>query len=219
MRVHNHHNKTRCVGFAMSAAHRLLTAVLGLVLVAGTSVACGGDDEDDTRDPTATTASNSTLAANDTPDDEQDDDSDDGDDDDAGDTDDGEAPVFEPGTWTGGEIEVTVTTSAKERTITGTLLDQSGTDGLTTRLIYAKGIDTVNISISREYEAFAMSTYFEADGFDAGSSFENPCQVTYTEVSETSIAGTFRCENGDIGSFPHLDEGAATLEGSFTATR
>lgn len=202
----------------MFAAQRLLVVIASLGLVVGSSVACGGDDDDsdDGSEPAATSTADATQAPDETP---EDDDSDDGDGDN-GNGDDGEAPVFEDGAWTGGEIEVAVTTG-KERVLTAALLDTSGTDGSTTRLIYGRELDTINLSISREYEPFAVSVTVQEDGvpFRVVSAFESPCEVTYTETSETRIEGTFRCGEAEVELSLDPSEVSATLEGSFTATR
>jgi len=125
------------------------------------------------------------------------------------------APAFAEGGWTGGEAEVRITGS-DTRMISGSLITESSTDGGTTGLIYAAGIDTISISISTEYLPFDITAYQE--GFDVETSFgEPPCEVTYQEASDTRIEGTFVCEYAEIMLGPST--GPATMEGSFTATR
>lgn len=190
---------------------RMVLALAAIASLAGPAVACGGDDDDEPPQPTATATTSSAP-------DSSDDEPDEGDDDEGG-ADDAEEdgpPTFEEGDWTGGAIDVRVV-GAQERTLTATLLDTSGTDRNATRLIYADGLKTVNISISTVYEPFAMS--ISMDGFRAISAFDSPCEVTYTETEETSIAGSFRCEQAKVEMSPDGDLAPVTFEGSFTATR
>ena len=129
-----------------------------------------------------------------------------------------EAPVFAPGGWTAGEAQATVSGGASG-TLTVTLLARSSsTTGeparQTTRLTYTAGLDTLNLSISREYQPFAMSfskrpIYIQSD---------EPCEVTYTAKEEKRIEGSFRCtgvrvEQGGDDTVP------TTVEGTFFATR
>jgi hypothetical protein len=196
----------------MLTTTRAFLAVMLLALSLGAIAACGGDDDGDaepsveatTDDGGATTAPEATEPPSATEEDA----------DDEGVVDEGEAPTFEDGTWTGGEAEVNVSGS-DTRTITGTLSDESSTEGETTRLIYVNGIDTINVSISNEYLPFDMSVYQE--DFSASIPLDaEPCEVTYTEASETRIEATFRCDAElDLGG----TEGPVVLEGSLTATR
>lgn len=190
---------------------RMILAVAGLASLAGAAVACGGDDDDEPPQSTATATTPSEPGNSDGESDEEDEDEGDADDEEQG-----GVPTFEEGDWTGGAVDVRII-GAQERTLAATLLDTSGTDRDSTRLIYADGLKTVNISISKVYEPFAMS--ISMDGFRAVSAFENPCEVTYTETEETSIAGSFRCEQAKVEMAPDGDTSPVTLEGTFTATR
>ena len=194
----------------MFSLARMVLAIAGLASLASAATACGGDDDDDPPQPTAT----ATTAAE--PEDDGDDDEDADSDDDDRDDDEGGVPTFEEGAWTGGAIDVRVI-GTQERTLAATLLETSGSDRDATRLIYADGLRTVNISISTVYEPFAMSV--SMDGFRAVSAFDNPCEVTYTETAETSIAGSFRCEQARVEMSPDGDRSPVTFEGTFTATR
>ena len=125
------------------------------------------------------------------------------------------APTFAAGGWTGGEAEVRVSGS-DTRTITGSLITKSSTDGGTTRLIYTAGIDTISISISTEYQPFDIVA--SQEDFDIEIKFgQPPCDVTYRETSEKRIDGTFVCKSTEIMIGPTT--GPAIMEGSFTATR
>jgi hypothetical protein len=125
------------------------------------------------------------------------------------------APTFAGGGWTGGKAEVRVTGS-DTRTITGSLITESSTDGGTTRLIYTADIDTISISISTEYEAFNIAA--SQENFDIEIEFgQPPCDVTYQETSDKRIEGTFICKSAEIMIGPST--GPAIMEGSFTATR
>lgn len=184
----------------------LVTMILGLLL--GLSSACssddsGGDGESNgTGNDASTPATSRTTRPAATPTSS-----------DAGD--DG-APTFAEGGWTGGEAEVRVTGS-DTRTITGSLSTESSTDGGTTRLIYTADLDTINFSISTEYQPFDMSAS-QGGTFSVRIPFGNaPCEVTYQETSDTRIEGTFRCEEAEIEIGPN--QGPASMQGSFTATR
>lgn len=195
----------------MSTIARMVLTLAALGSLVGATVACGGDDDDDSQQPTATATTPSESDNSDGESDEEDEDEGEN-----GDQDEGGVPTFEEGDWTGGAIDVRVI-GAQERTLAASLLDTSGTDRDSTRLIYADGLKTVNISISTVYEPFAMS--ISMDGFRAVSAFDNPCEVTYTETEETSIAGSFRCEQAKVEISPDGDLAPVTFEGSFTATR
>lgn len=185
---------------------RWVPVILILGLVLGMAAACGGDDESDTVDDEPTAAATSggedsepTARASATPEEE--------------DEPEGEVPTFEDGEWTGGEATVNVSGS-DTRTVTGTLISESSTDGGTTRLIYTNDLDTINFSISIEYQPFDMSV--SQSGFRARLPIDGePCTVTYAEASETRIEATFRCDAQNES--PTRDP--LVLEGSFTATR
>jgi hypothetical protein len=126
------------------------------------------------------------------------------------------APLFSPGGWTGGEARVT-TSGGATVTVAGTLLARSSSsDKQNTRLTYTKDLETINISISRQYQPFAMTVY-QAPVYMQSSSTGEACQVTYKTIDEKRVEGTFRCtgarvEQGGNGQ-------PATIEGTFFATR
>jgi hypothetical protein len=126
------------------------------------------------------------------------------------------APLFSPGGWNEGEARVT-TSGGATVTVAGTLLARSSSsDKQNTRLTYAKDLETINISISRQYQPFAMPVY-QAPVYIQSSSAGDSCAVTYKTIDEKRVEGSFRCtgarvEQGGNGQ-------PATLEGTFFATR
>jgi hypothetical protein len=126
-----------------------------------------------------------------------------------------DVPTFADGGWTGGEAEARVTGS-ENFTIDGSLLDVSVTEGGMTHLVYADGIDTINVDIDPGRKEVIATAYQEPIYTEI--IFDQPtCEVAWLEASETRIEGTFHCENveADYGDNP----GPVVLEGEFTATR
>lgn len=172
-----------------------LFAMFGVAVLAACSG--GGDDDDvdstdESNDPTSAPEATRTPTAEANP-----------------------VPVFTPGGWTAGEAQVT-TSGGALTTVTGTLLARSSaSEARTTRLTYAKDVDTITFSISREFQPFATSVYKAPVYIQSGSA--GSCEVTYKSKDEKRIEGTFRCtgarvEQGGNGQ-------PATLEGTFFATR
>ncbi|MGE0601525.1 MAG: hypothetical protein AB7J35_18930 [Dehalococcoidia bacterium] len=190
----------------------IVLVVVGLAFGAGLACSSGGDDDDDTADddsgsssqsdPTGTpakaTSTKATAKATATPDDT------------------GKAPVFKAGLWTGGEATATISGTVAF-TVTGTLKNDSDSKGQTTHLIYVNGIHTIAISISREYQPFAIQTNTDRDRGE--SKFGVPCEVTYASATDSRIEGTFKCaqiEAWQVGGQTSTD---SSMEGTFVATR
>jgi hypothetical protein len=129
-------------------------------------------------------------------------------------------PTFAKGDWTGGQAEVRMS-GGDTRTVTGSILQKSSsTDGGTTRLTYVDGIETINISISTQYEPFSATAFSEKGSrISVRTPYgKPPCVVTYKETSEKRIEGSFRCEHSEIEV--GANQGTPVMmEGTFTATR
>ncbi len=126
----------------------------------------------------------------------------------------GGAPSFTAGKWADGEATVTVSGGAT-LTLKGKLLATSSSEKNSTRLIFADGVKTISISISKEFQPFAMSVYDGVSSIRTGSS-DQPCKVTYKQSDDKRVEGTFRCEDArvEVGG-----SGNAVIEGTFLATR
>jgi len=123
-----------------------------------------------------------------------------------------QAPLFAPGRWTGGEATVTVSGGATSA-VAGTLLERSSSsDAQNTRLTYTKDLDTINISISRQYQPFSMVVSKQPVYLDQGT-----CEVTYKSKEEKRIEGTFKCTDVDVEQGGNGQP--TTVEGTFLATR
>lgn len=125
------------------------------------------------------------------------------------------APTFTPGNWTAGEAVAEVSGGVSV-TVRGTLNNQASSDRQTTRLIYVAGLDTISISISTAFQAFAMSVFSPNPRVSVQSHSTQSCEATYTETTDKRIAGSFRCPNARISLG---GSGEALIEGTFTATR
>lgn len=183
--------------FAGTSLAALVAAslLLGAACSSGGSDEPGDDDEKTNSGETATPAGTRTSAA-------------------ATATPAGKAPRFTPGPWTSGEAEARITGGAT-MTVKGTLNKNASSDKDTTRLIFVAGTDTISISISNVYEAFAMSVYKEPT--DVQSNSASPCVVTYSETSETKVAGSFKCNNAKLNRGGSPVE--TMIEGTFVASR
>ena len=190
----------------------VVVLVLGLAVGVGLACSSSSDDDDDTDSssqsdstttPEETTSAKSTPAkttpkATDTPDNT------------------GKAPVFKAGTWTGGEATATISGTVAF-TVNGTLKNNSDSKGETTHLIYVNGIHTIAISISRQYEPFAIQT--NTDNERGESKFGVPCEVTYASATDSRIEGSFKCSQIEAWSVGGQTSTDSSMEGTFVATR
>ena len=126
-------------------------------------------------------------------------------------------PTFAEGGWTAGQASATISGGASA-TVQGTLRaaasDTSGKpDYQTTRLTFVDGLSSILISISTQYQPFAMAVRRNPDVYiDEGT-----CEVTYKATEEKRVEGSFKCTDVDVEQGGNGE--ATTVEGTFLATR
>ena len=126
-------------------------------------------------------------------------------------------PTFAEGGWTAGQANATIsggasaTVDAALRTVASSTTGKP--DYQTTRLTFANGLNSILISISTQYQPFAMAVRRDPDVYiDEGT-----CEVTYKATEEKRVEGSFKCTDVDVEQGGNGE--ATTVEGTFLATR
>lgn len=180
----------------VAVSARLWIALFVCLIVFALPACSGGDDDDDITEDESPAATRTPRPPRGTPTPEH-----------------NGAPVFSPGGWTAGEAQVT-TSGGAAVTVTGTLLARSSSStAQTTHLTYTKELDTINLSISREYQPLAV-TVFQGKVYMQS---RESCEATYTATDEKRIEGSFRCTGARVEQGGNGEPG--TIEGTFFATR